>query len=309
MKRNKLVLIFILFVFFSCNKKNSPTDTPTSGEINISVDETIRPLIEAELETFHALYKRTFVSTDYTNEAKAFEKLLKDSSRLIVVSRTLTDQENKIFQDIKLKPRITKIAIDAIALVVNNANTDTALTYSQLKDIFNGKIQRWNQINPASKLGQIQVVFDNKNSSTTDFIIEKVNDGNALPSFCFAVNSNSEVINYTAQHKNTIGVIGVNWISDSDDSTAIGFLEKIKVVGISSDSSGNFYQPYQAYIAQKTYPLQRDIYIISREARVGLGTGFAAFVASDRGQRIVLKSGLLPATMPIRIVQLNSNSF
>jgi phosphate transport system substrate-binding protein len=65
-------------------------------------------------------------------------------------------------------------------------------------------------------------------------------------------------------------------------------------------------KPYQAYIALKQYPLWRTVQITLREPRVGLGTGFASFVASDKGQRIVLKSGLVPATAPVRIIELTN---
>jgi phosphate transport system substrate-binding protein len=40
-----------------------------------------------------------------------------------------------------------------------------------------------------------------------------------------------------------------------------------------------------------------------RESFSGLGSGFVSFVAGEKGQRIILKSGLVPATMPIRIIQ------
>ncbi len=78
-------------------------------------------------------------------------------------------------------------------------------------------------------------------------------------------------------------------------------------MAVSDDSA--FYQPYQAFIAQKQYPLLRDVIMISREARAGLASGFMAFIASDKGQRIVLTSGLVPATMPIRIVEVNHEPF
>ena len=84
--------------------------------------------------------------------------------------------------------------------------------------------------------------------------------------------------------------------------TANSFLKTVHVAGISRDSA--FYQPYQAYIAQKLYPLTRNVIIISREARSGLGSGFLTYVASDKGQRVVLKAGLVPATMPVRIVEI-----
>jgi phosphate transport system substrate-binding protein len=111
------------------------------------------------------------------------------------------------------------------------------------------------------------------------------------------------VVEYISHNPKAIGLIDVSWISDSDDSTANSFLSSIRVMGISDDSA--FYQPYQAYIAQEKYPLRRDVVAISREARTGLASGFLAFLASEKGQRIVLKSGLVPATMPIRIIEVN----
>jgi phosphate transport system substrate-binding protein len=73
---------------------------------------------------------------------------------------------------------------------------------------------------------------------------------------------------------------------------------------VSTNENSEYFKPYQAYIAQKIYPLWREVYIISKEAYTGLGTGLTAFIASERGQRIVLKFGLVPATMPVRLVEL-----
>jgi phosphate transport system substrate-binding protein len=81
----------------------------------------------------------------------------------------------------------------------------------------------------------------------------------------------------------------------------------VRVVGITSEyfSEGNdFFTPHPAYIADKSYPFIREVYAITRETITGLGRGFIQFVAGDQGQRIVLKSGMVPATMPVRIVQI-----
>ena len=102
-------------------------------------------------------------------------------------------------------------------------------------------------------------------------------------------------------------MIGVNWISDKDDTTHLSFLKSFKVMELESNVKGEFFKPFQAYIAQKIYPMYREVYILSKEAYTGLGTGLTSFIASERGQRIVLKFGLVPATMPIRLVELIKN--
>jgi phosphate transport system substrate-binding protein len=79
------------------------------------------------------------------------------------------------------------------------------------------------------------------------------------------------------------------------------------VAGISNQTiatADNSYQPFQAYIATGQYPFTRYIYAIVTEPRAGLGSGFTSFVASDKGQRIILKTGILPITEPMRLVKI-----
>lgn len=67
----------------------------------------------------------------------------------------------------------------------------------------------------------------------------------------------------------------------------------------------NSFRPYQAYIATGSYPLSRPVYILLNDPRGALPSGFTAFLTGARGQRIILKSGLVPATEPVRIVHVN----
>jgi phosphate transport system substrate-binding protein len=103
-------------------------------------------------------------------------------------------------------------------------------------------------------------------------------------------------------------VIGVNWISNKADSLSNKFLQQIKVIGIAiegdNDPGTKFYKPYQAYIAEGSYPFTRDVYCINRQTYTGLAYGFSSFIAGEKGQLIVLHSGLVPAAMPVRIVEI-----
>ena len=300
-------IIFIASLL-GCNREGKIEDTPTSGTIKISVDEAFQPIIDSHIYTFQKFYKYAKVNASYKSESETVKDLLQDSARLVVISRQLTESEKQVFAQQKITPRVTKIAVDGVALITNPNNTDTTFTLSELKDIFTGKIKNWRQLNPTSKLSDITIVFDNTGSSTARYITDSVTNKQPLPSNTFAAKTNKALIEYVAKNPNALGVVGVNWISDFDDSTAIGFLRKIKVAAISSNPDKNvtddYFQPFQGYLVQKSYPLLRDVYIISREARAGLGTGFASFVAGDKGQRIILKSGLIPATAPVRIISI-----
>jgi len=283
-------------------------DTPTSGTISISVDESFQPIIESEISTFEGIYRYAKINANYKPEGQVIKDLLNDSTKIAILSRELTPEEKAVFDKQNRVPRYTKIAIDAIALITNKANPDSLMTMEDLKKIFNGETKTWKELNKDSPLGDITIVFDNNNSSTARYVKDSLITGNNLPANTFASNSHQALVSYVEENKNALGVIGVNWVSDFDDSTVVGFLNKIKVVGLSENpapvTTEEYYQPYQAYIAQEVYPLRRFLYIISTEGRTGLGTGFASYVASDKGQRLILKSGLVPATMPVRVVSL-----
>lgn len=310
--KNRFLIFFwsvlICTALAACNRSGEITDTPTSGNLKISVDESFAPIIDSHVYTFQKLYKYAKVTALYKPEGEVIKDLLTDSVRLAIVSRKLTPSEMQVFEKIKITPRVTKVAIDGVAFIVHPSNFDTLLAIPQLRDIFTGKNTSWKQVNPKSKLSDITIVFDNNNSSTARYVIDSINQKQPLPTKSFASKSNPALIDYVANNPNAIGVIGVNWISDFDDSTAIGFLKRIKVVAVGRKMNptqpDTYYQPFQGYLASGDYPFRRDLYIISREARAGLGTGFASFVAGDKGQRIFLKSGLVPATMPIRLVNI-----
>lgn len=293
-----IFLAVTIFILYGCNRGESPSDTPTTGNLTISVDQTYKPLIDSEVSTFENLYNYAKVNVQYKPEAEAFDDLMNDSIRVIIVSRKLNSEEIKQFQKWEIVPKVTKIAYDAVALIGSKDLKDTVFTIDKIRSLLSGE-----KIIPS--LRKIKIVFDSNNSSTLRFLSDKTGV-KKFSTNCFALNSNDAVLDYISKGSNSIGIIGVNWISDQDDSTNQNFLKTVKVLEISSDENSEPLKPYQAYIAQKTYPLYREVYIISKEAYTGLGTGFTAFLASERGQRIVLKFGLVPATMPVRLVELKN---
>ena len=305
----KLVIYSILLLFvYSCGQtgKVASDETPTRGKINIGVDNSFKLLFDTEIFTFESIYKNAHITPIYKPELDILTDFIKDSVRIIVTGKKLTKEEIEYLKSKDIYPRTTHIAYDAIALITNKGNIDSLLTLNQVKDIFLGKTTKWTQINSKSNLGNISIVFDDINSGNAEFISQKF-DIKEFPSSCAALKDNEAVISYVESHKNAIGIVSVNWISDRQDSISHSFLSKINVLALSNEIQPDgplFYRPHQGSVADKSYPLIREIYIINRETFSGLGTGFSSFVAGEKGQRIILKAGMVPAVMPIRFVQL-----
>ncbi|MDR1543104.1 MAG: substrate-binding domain-containing protein [Prevotellaceae bacterium] len=306
-------LYSFLFVLLLCSCGNRQASqqnlsTVSSGKTIIAVDESFRPIIEKEIVVFENKYVEAEVEAVYTNEVSVIDLLVKDSVQLAIATRPLTNAEKKSLESKKLFARELKLATDGIAIITNRKNSDTLISVPQLQQIMTGEVTKWNGIFPASKLGNIALVFDNSRSSTVRFAIDSICKDKPLSNKLYAQQTNEEVIEYVSKTPNAIGVIGVSWLSNKADSLRISFINNVKLMSVSrTDSPNEFnsYQPFQAYLALRQYPLTRDIYVILTEPRNGLSTGFMTFLASDIGQRVILKEGIVPATQNVSIRSVN----
>ncbi|MHA8065217.1 PstS family phosphate ABC transporter substrate-binding protein [Aquirufa sp. ROCK2-A2] len=298
------VIVFSLSLSF-CSKKvdEKVKDGPATGNITIAVDESFQHVLEAEKTAFEDNYHFAKINLQFSVENQAIADLLNDKVRAAVVSRDLTESEKEVFTREKITYRSFRFGADGIALLVSKENTDTLLSLPQLKNILAGKNSTWESIGSKKSKGEITLVVDKANSSNIKFLMDKFGLRSSDPLHVFAAGSNKEVIEYVKNHRNSIGIVGSNWISDGDNPTSLGFIRSVNVVSISENEGAAYYQPFGYNLALKKYPLRREIKIVLKESYLGLGTGFVNYVCGDMGQLIVLKEGLIPLTRPITIRQ------
>lgn len=301
------VIIFMAIAgIVSCRNNGKVTirQTPTSGITTIMSDESYSPMVDSQVRVFTSLYKLVKINPLYKTEKQLIADFLNDSVDVVVTSWAPTEELKQVLLKTQVVVKSVKVAEDALALVLNKNNPDTLLTFNQVKEIFHGKTTVWKEFNPKTSLGNIRVVFDNDSSGNIRYFREKFKLTGQLPANFFALNSNLEVIRYVSQTPDALGIVSVNWISDKEDTSVVRFTRMVKVAAVSQEylDPDSYYFPVQGSIYDKTYPFVRDVNMLSRESASGPGSGFIAWVAGEQGQRIILKSGLVPATMPIRMV-------
>lgn len=263
---------------------NTPKDTPNSGTVDIAVDETYKPVIEQQLHVFDSSNPAAKINVHYKSEAECIKDYLAGKVRLILVTRELSEEEKKYCESKHIVPNWRALARDAVAVIVNPQSPDSMLGMAQLRGILTGQYKE-----------PYNVVFDNGGSSTLRYIQDSILKGAPLGKNVFAANGNDSVVNYVAQNPKSIGLVGLSYVSsDSDVNNTGAFISKVKVAALYNDSTQEYLQPYQAYIALRSYPLSRNLYYIKNETHQGLGTGFANFLAHDRGQLIFAHAHLFP---------------
>lgn len=311
MKQSIILIVLMLAVATtSCNRNKTAErlDTTKTGEATVVCDDCFSPFIREEANVFEAMNQEATINLQFANEVDALNMLFKDSVRLIVAARDLTPKELQALKDKKLVPRSAKIAVDGVALIINKQNKDSLITVEEFRKILSGQIRTWNDLRPGSGSSTIEVIFDNANSSTVRYVQDSISKGPIKSKNVFAKQNNQAVLDYVAKTPNALGIIGVNWVSNPDDSTRNSFISKIRVMSVSpydvADAASS-YPPFPAYLMMEKYPFFRNIYMIITDPPGYLPSGFMNFVGGDRGQRIILKSGLVPATRPMRLVNVH----
>lgn len=300
MKKIKFLLYPFFFsvavLFVSCKQSEAKKNKETiiKGKTVLLVDETIKPLIEDQIAVFENTYDAKII-LEAKSEKEAMQAFLKDTSRIVVLSRELSVDEAKFFEQLNIKPRITKIATDAIALISNKKDSDTLIAMKDVVEFLKGST--------GTKIKGL--VFDNPNSSTVRFMTTLAGVKEVPQKGVYSFKSNEEVVKFVSENEGMIGVIGVNWLLQPTVNIK-DYLTNINVLSVQGLNKNSYFAPTQNNLAEGTYPLARDLFIINCQGYSGLGMGFASFLAGEIGQRIVLKSGMLPTKMPGRKILIKS---
>jgi phosphate transport system substrate-binding protein len=308
---NRLCLFFCGSIFLWAGCGELPKNSPTYGSVRVVADETLFPVVDALEQAFEHTYSNASIDITYLPEGRAFQQFFNDSSLVILSARKLSAEETTFFKQKSIIPRAALFANDAIALLVNPNNPDTSLTCAQALEIFSGSAKDWNQISPNNGRGTINLVFDHQASSTVRFAMDK-SGTKAPPPNSFAQTTTEAVVEYVAKHPGALGIIGYSWLSDYDDPLCKKLNAQVKVVAVSpciNSKPAGFYKPFATNVLEEKYPFSRQIFVINRETDSGLGTGFSAFVAGEMGQRIILKTGTLPAYQVEHKIELKSEPF
>lgn len=305
---------------FAATSCHTPTDSSTSGLVTLMCDQTFENIIQQEIDVFEYTYPNASIIPYYIDAHSAIDSMLDGNTSLIVTAQELTQEQRDYLQSKNRFPsRTQRIAVDAIAVIVNKDNDIDELSVSELRDILSGKTPRWSDVFP-SKLDSIRVIFDHPGSSIVKYVSDSIMKGEKFGKV-YSVDSLQQVFSEVERRRNAIGFIGVSWITadlsnptdmaqrmaelNKNDTAAIDFTSRIKVMSIRRDDEIEAFKPYQAYIYDGSYPLFRSVYVTTTEPNGSLSHGFYSFLTGFIGQKIILNTGVMPAYVQPRVVSLN----
>jgi phosphate transport system substrate-binding protein len=301
----RLLIVVVLIVcgalMFGCERQESTTTT--KGSVTIECDESVLPVMQLEADDFHTTYPEAQVTLRSVEAREAIADFVNDTTRVIICGRAFNKEEREAIAAAKIELKEFKVALDAIAVIGHKDNPVKRLRISELDSMFSGTITRWEG---KPRGDYIDIAIGGINSSINEVFTTTIlkDSPAALTGTRYA--SSKELLEFVRTRRNAIGIIGLSWLKGAEQDLTVFALGDPSTRVDSTEPVGKYYSPAQAYVYKHYYPITRPLYIYSREVKRNVGLGFIAYVSSALGQKIFLNQGLVPITMPVRIVELTS---
>ncbi len=278
-------------------------DTPTSGSVLVLADADCRSVIDQELLVFSALYPKAHVHVRYLGEAELVKAMLNDSVRCVVTTVAPGADQAAYFKKRQLSAPVIPIYKAGIAVVVQKNSPLQYLSVAQVAELL-GKpegLQVTTDMEANLHLDSLTALFAGTGSGVARLLADSLGIKTIRAR---ALADVPAVVDQVARDPRTIGFLPFEAISDLDNPAVRALREQVRLLPISPAAGGPAVQPSQSSLADGSYPLRRTVTMVLTEGKSGLGTGFVSFVANHKGQRIILKLGVAPITVPPRNVEI-----
>jgi phosphate transport system substrate-binding protein len=295
--KHLLVLILLVGVM-GCSKKPSSV---TSGHRFILVADPYQNVLQAQVDQFVSIYTEAKMEVQGTSTRDAIVQLLNDSVRSIVIDRKFNEEEQQVAQQAAIRIVENRFAEDGIALIVNKQNSISKIQKEIAYKIVTREVTEWNQLPGNVWNASIDLVLTDRNSGMYELLQTKIFAAKKQLDPTAVVKDQQDIIRYVSQHPQAFGCVSA--------SLVMGKTTDVKVLAIqvaSQEGKDQDYLPGQEEIYLGLYPFHFSLYLYNAEAKAAVGVGFSAFVLSNIGQKIIQNSGLVPASIAYRTIQLTA---
>ncbi|MDI3279805.1 MAG: phosphate ABC transporter substrate-binding protein [Bacillota bacterium] len=207
--------------------------------------------------------------------------LINGTTDIAQSSRPIEEEERRRVQERRGKPvREFVVARDGITVYLNQHNPVEELTLAQLKAIFTGRIENWNEVGgPDAPV----VLYGRENNSGTHlFFREHVLENENYSPRVQPQAGTAAVVNAVAKDRNGIGYGG------------LAYAHGVKALKVKKDAKSPAVAPSLETVKDGSYPISRNLYWYTAGEPEPQVRRFLEWVLSPEGQKIVEEVGYIP---------------
>lgn len=256
----------------------APVSSGKPQTIKISGSTTVLPIVQKAADQYMATHANADIQVSGGGSGVGIQAIGARTVDIGMSSREVTSAEMAKYPAFVVTP----VAQDGIAIVVNPANEIDYITLDQIKNIYLGTTTKWTEITGANVPGtnnQIVVIGRDSASGTRSYFDEVLLAKKTPTKMMLEKNSNGAVLQTVAQTPGSIGYVSIGFVSNDVKSLPVWYNAE-KIVAPTLDN-----------VKAKTYPVSRDLYVITNGQPSGLASDFITFILSTEGQKIVADEG------------------
>lgn len=287
-----LVGIFLLkdkFVLLRDELNKSSTNEP----IKMTGSSSLSSLSQKWNSQFLVAYPECMIDLTVSDSDSGIKSVINkqvdisNSSRPLIAGDLYAAQAN----DIDLLE--TRVAVDALIIIVNKNNPIKSLSLENLEEIFSGKGVSWNRYGNFNQ--DINLVIRDGGSGTNTFVVNRILSGNDFPGSAIQVSNTEALLKYIGEHDGAIGFVNSTNFPRSN--------KNIKYISLQSYADSDIVSPFlkgklnEDALKYGDYPLSHYLYLISRREHSENVEKYLNWVLSADGQKVVRSIGLIPVNV------------
>jgi phosphate transport system substrate-binding protein len=266
-----LVLLVSAILVGGCTSKTNTTHE----KITVDGSTTLLPIAQAAAEEYMANHSNANIVVSGGGSGQGITDIGTGKVDIGMSSREVKASEMTTYPGLV----VVSVAKDALTMIVNPSNGLSSVTLAQVKGIYNGTYTNWKQLGGSDKA--IVLIGRESSSGSRDYFNSSIMKGENVASSMLEKNSNGAIHDTVGQTPGAIGYVGLGYIDSS-------------VKALKIDVNGTLIEPSVANVLSKTYPVSRDLYMITNGAATGLAKSYIDFILSAAGQKIVQQQGFVP---------------
>lgn len=249
--------------------------------LSIKGSDTMVILTQRLAEEYMKGHPGTVVQVNGGGSGTGIAALINGTVDLAQASRSMKDDEKERAGKSRGADIVeTPIALDSLAVFVNDANQVRELTIAQISDIFTGKTKNWRQVGGPD---QPIVMYGRESSSGTfDYFREHVLGKADFAPAVQTLQGTAAIINAVARDANGIGYGG------------IAYAKQVRAIGVKQDAGTPAVAPSESTVVDGTYPLSRKLFFYYPSNAAERVTQFVQWTLTPEAQSLVSLVGYFP---------------
>jgi len=260
-----------------------PTTAAQPESISVSGSTTVLPIAQAAADAYEKLHPEANIQVSGGGSGVGVAAVGAKTVDIGMSSAAITKAQMAQYPSFN----VITVAHDGIAIIVNPQNTIQYITLDQVSQIYTGKITKWTQLTGASvpnTNNQIVLIGRDSSSGTRTYFDQSVLNNVKPATSMLEQNSNGAVAQSVAQTPGAIGYVSIGYLTPDVKALPIWY------------NAQSMIMPSQETVSNKTYPISRDLYMITNGQPTGLTKDYIDFILSPAGQKIVSDNGYVPLT-------------